>query len=94
MNKIEPTQADRDAAHKPDCEHPRSPVKICGCPAALASEPLMEQMAEALARQIVGWENVVELDLLPPQHRDTARTLADDARATLTAYWTNKGVAL
>ena len=40
-------------------------------------------LREALERSREGWENVLELNLLPPQHRDTARALAEAARQVL-----------
>lgn len=38
---------------------------------------------EALTRSAEGWANAVELGLIPPQHRDTARILRDEAWTAL-----------
>lgn len=40
---------------------------------------------EALRASKQGWENVVEIGLLPPQHHDTARALTEQCRTALSA---------
>lgn len=40
-------------------------------------------LVEALRKCAEGWENVIEFGLLPKQHIDAARILADDARTAL-----------
>jgi DNA-binding GntR family transcriptional regulator len=40
---------------------------------------------EALRANKQGWENAVEMGLLPPQHHDTARALIEQCRAALAA---------
>ncbi|MDM8352856.1 hypothetical protein [Brevundimonas diminuta] len=37
----------------------------------------------ALERSAEGWANALELKLIPPQHRDTATILRDEARAAI-----------
>jgi len=37
----------------------------------------------ALERSKEGWENAIELDLIPERHKDTAVILADEARAAI-----------
>lgn len=52
---------------------------------------------EALERSAEGWANVLELDLIPKQHRLSAEILRDEARAVLKAAGTsdpgNGGIA-
>ena len=40
---------------------------------------------EALRANKQGWENAVEMGLLPPQHHDTARALIEQCRTALAA---------
>lgn len=40
-------------------------------------------LLEALERSAEGWANALELKLIPPQHRDTATILRDEARAAI-----------
>lgn len=44
-----------------------------------------EALVKVIARSTEGWENAVELGLIPPQHRNTATILADEGRAALAA---------
>lgn len=44
-----------------------------------------EALVKVTARSTEGWENAVELGLIPPQHRNTATILADEGRAALAA---------
>lgn len=44
-----------------------------------------ERLREALTRSGQGWANAIELGLIPPQHRNTAQILADEARTALGA---------
>ena len=64
----------------------------CG-PAADRIEAQAERvkaMEEALERSREGWENAIELGLIPERHRNTALILAEDCRAALrTARETN-----
>ena len=48
-------------------------------------EAEVEMLREALIRQCEGWENALELRLIPDRHEPTARILADAARAALEA---------
>jgi hypothetical protein len=41
-------------------------------------------LVEAAKRSLEGWENAVELGLIPERHRNTATILADELRAALT----------
>ena len=44
-----------------------------------------DALVKVIARSTEGWENAVELGLIPPQHRNTATILADEGRAALAA---------
>lgn len=41
------------------------------------------QLVKALRRNLEGWENAIELGLIPERHRNTAQILAAEARAAL-----------
>lgn len=41
------------------------------------------ELVEAVKASIEGWNNVVEMDLLPPQHHDTARALSERLHTAL-----------
>ncbi|MGV0954703.1 MAG: Lar family restriction alleviation protein [Fluviibacter sp.] len=43
-------------------------------------------LVSALGDNAQGWENAIELRLLPERHHDTARRLADDARALIAQH--------
>lgn len=45
-----------------------------------------DELIEALRDNKQGWDNALELGLIPPQHRDTAQRLSDRAKAAL-AKW-------
>lgn len=49
--------------------------------AALAAE--RDALKAALERSKQGWENILELDLMPHVHRANVQEFADEARATL-----------
>lgn len=42
-----------------------------------------ERLREALERSREGWENAIELGLIPERYRNTAQILAENARAAL-----------
>jgi hypothetical protein len=42
--------------------------------------------AEALRANKQGWENAVEMGLLPPRHHDTARALIEQTAAAIAAW--------
>ena len=50
---------------------------------ALRAERGVEALVEALRRSKQGWENVLELQLMPTTHRANIEELIDDARAAL-----------
>ncbi|HEU4986839.1 MAG TPA: hypothetical protein VFT89_07220 [Rhizobiaceae bacterium] len=45
--------------------------------------PDMERITKVLRKMAEGWANVLDLNLIPPQHRTSAGILRDDARALL-----------
>ncbi|MGX1693178.1 hypothetical protein [Brevundimonas naejangsanensis] len=45
---------------------------------------------EALKKSAEGWANALEFGLIPPQHRDTATILRDEARAALSKATTQQ----
>lgn len=47
--------------------------------------PPAPDAVEALRANKQGWENAVEMGLLPPQHHDTARALIEQCRTALAA---------
>lgn len=54
-------------------------------PAHPAPPADLVELVEAARASIEGWNNVVEMDLLPPQHHDTARELSKRLYAALAA---------
>lgn len=40
-------------------------------------------LLEALERSREGWENAIEFGLIPPQHRNAAQILADEAKRAI-----------
>ncbi len=64
--------------------------RIVACVNALAGIPtdaldgLLDEVRGVLDRNREGWENAVEMGLLPPQHFDTARILSEELRTLLT----------
>lgn len=46
-------------------------------------EAAAPEMLKTLKRMAEGWANVIELELLPPQHLTSARILRDEARAAI-----------
>lgn len=51
------------------------------------------RLREALEMSREGWDNVLELGLIPKQHRHSAKTMADVARAALSRPHATKGEA-
>jgi hypothetical protein len=47
-------------------------------------------LVEALRRSTEGWQNAVELGLIPERHRNTAQILADEGRNALAAWEAGK----
>lgn len=47
------------------------------------AEAEIVRLRDALEMSREGWDNALELDLLPKQHRHSAKTMADVARAAL-----------
>lgn len=56
-----------------------------------ALEAREAELVEVLERSRQGWENVIELDLIPSAHRAEAQSLADYARATLAKHQEGEG---
>ena len=57
---------------------------------AVLAEAGVAELVEALRRSREGWENAVELGIIPKQHRITAMILADVARAALAKIGANQ----
>jgi hypothetical protein len=55
---------------------------------ALPRDP--QGLVEALRRSTEGWQNAVELGLIPERHRNTAQILADAGRKALAAWEAGK----
>jgi hypothetical protein len=57
------------------------------------TESLREQVAVTLERSRQGWANVLELRLIPEQHRDTAERLRDGCESALATLRTSTPTA-
>ena len=57
---------------------------------AVLAEAGVAELVEALRRSREGWENAVDLGIIPKQHRITAMILADVARAALAKIGANQ----
>jgi hypothetical protein len=55
------------------------------------AEAEIVRLRDALEMSREGWDNALELDLLPKQHRHSAKTMADVARAALSRPHATKG---
>ena len=51
---------------------------------AVLAEAGIAELVEAAKRSLQGWENAVELGLIPQRHTNNATILADELRAALT----------
>jgi len=56
-------------------EHHTATIRLAGC-----------RLQSALRRSRIGWENVIDLDMLPERHRPAANELIEDAAAAI-AEW-------
>lgn len=68
-------------AHPTMCAMRRAQTRAEADRDAMAAE--VARLREAMEQMREGWENVLELDLIPDRHRGAARVLADTARAAL-----------
>lgn len=67
-------------------KHARVPIELLkSIFTALTAAKKLEVAKEALRKSQQGWENVVEMGILPPRHWETANNLSNDCLQALAA---------